>query len=148
MVEKMIRNTKIEIVIIIIFIILSIPLWQLLSKNLEENLANALEANTKLELILNHVDGYDNVIVNNAHNIEKNYQIVLITEKNCDNSSIVINNQEYLLNEFKKEKIKEGYAYILASDDILATRKGYKITSNLANNKIIYYYKLEELTVF
>ena len=148
MVEKMIRNTKIEIIIVILFVIISIPVWQLLSNNLEKNLASAIKANTRLELILNKINDYDNLIVNNTDQSVKRYQVVLITEKNCDNTSIIINNRKYLLKDLKKEEREEGYAYILATDDLKASRKGYKITSNLRHNKTNYYYKLEELTVF
>ena len=93
MVEKMIRNTKIEIIIVILFVIISIPVWQLLSNNLEKNLASAIKANTRLELILNKINDYDNLIVNNTDQSVKRYQVVLITEKNCDNTSIIINNK-------------------------------------------------------
>ena len=148
MVEKMIRNTKIEIIIVILFVIISIPVWQLLSNNLEKNLASAIKANTRLELILNKINDYDNLIVNNTDQSVKRYQVVLITEKNCDNTSIIVNNRKYLLKDLKKEEREEGYAYILATDDLKASRKGYKITSNLRHSKTNYYYKLEELTVF
>ena len=72
MVEKMIRNTKIEIIIVILFVIISIPVWQLLSNNLEKNLASAIKANTRLELILNKINDYDNLIVNNTDQSVKN----------------------------------------------------------------------------
>ena len=65
MVDKMIINTKIEITLIIIFVIVSIPLWFYLKQELNSQLALAIEGETKLDLFLNNIDGFDNVIVNN-----------------------------------------------------------------------------------
>ena len=42
MVNKMIRDTFIEIAIIIIFVIASMFMWPILSKNWKDNLTNAL----------------------------------------------------------------------------------------------------------
>ena len=148
MVEKMIRNTIIEIGIIIIFIVASFFIWPYFQKELDYNLVNALENETKLELLLNNVGGYDNVIVNNEYNTNKTYQIVLITTSNCDNAKITINNKESSLLAFPKEKRGENYAYILATDNIQSSRKGYKILLNLDKKITNYYYQLEELTYF
>lgn len=50
LVEKMILETKIEIVIIIVFLILSIPVWQFLSNEFHNNLTTALNNENNWEL--------------------------------------------------------------------------------------------------
>ena len=144
MVDKMIKYTKIEIAIVIIFVILSIPLWNFLNKKLTSNLTMALEQETRLELIQNNVDGYDNLIVNNGYTEEKIYQLLLVTESNNDYTSIMINGKTYQLKDFTKKQKDNLYAYILITDTIKQTRKGYKIDLNFDNNEIIYYYELKE----
>ena len=148
MVDKMIRNTKIEITLIIIFIIISIPLWIYLKQELNSQLALAIEGETKLDLFLNNIDGFDNVIVNNAYQVNKKYRILLVTDKNCDNSSITINTIKYQLDNFEKRKVDDNYIYVLTTKTIKGTRDGYKIDINLQNKNVNYYYKLEELTDF
>lgn len=148
MVNKLIRRRKIEIILVLLFVIISIPLWQYLEKELNARLTNALEEETKLELALNHVGGYDNVIVNNAYTVDKKYELLLITNKNCNDLTITMNQSKYLLADFFKEKDENNYVYTLAIDDIKGSRKGYKIILNLENKDISYYYKLEELTYF
>lgn len=144
----MIRNTKIEITLIIIFIIISIPLWIYLKQELNSQLALAIEGETKLDLFLNNIDGFDNVIVNNAYQVNKKYRILLVTDKNCDNSSITINTIKYQLDNFEKRKVDDNYIYVLTTKTIKGTRDGYKIDINLQNKNVNYYYKLEELTDF
>ncbi len=148
MVDKMIRNTKIEITLIIIFIIISIPLWIYFKQELNSQLALAIEGETKLDLFLNNIDGFDNVIVNNAYQVNKKYRILLVTDKNCDNSSITINTIKYQLDNFEKRKVDDNYIYVLTTKTIKGTRDGYKIDINLQNKNVNYYYKLEELTDF
>ena len=148
MVDKMIRNTKIEITLIIIFVIVSIPLWFYLKQELNSQLALAIEGETKLDLFINNIDGFDNVIVNNAYQVNKKYRILLITEENCDNLYITINKAKYKLSDFSKEKIDNNYIYILTTKTIKGTRDGYKIDLDLQNKNVNYYYKLEELTDF
>lgn len=144
----MIRNTKIEITLIIIFVIVSIPLWIYFKQELNSQLALAIEGETKLDLFLNNIDGFDNVIVNNAYQVNKKYRILLVTDKNCDNSSITINTIKYQLDNFEKRKVDDNYIYVLTTKTIKGTRDGYKIDINLQNKNVNYYYKLEELTDF
>lgn len=146
MINKMINKTIFEIIIIILFTILSIPVWNHYRNNI--NLANSLVNENKLKLAINNVDGYDNVIIENEYTNEEKYRLLLITEKDCDYIAISINKQNYLLKDFPKEKKNNYYVYTLATDYVKSSRKGYKIMTNLKELAIIYSYKLEELTYF
>ena len=148
MVDKMIRNTKIEIILIVLFIIISIPLWFYLKQELNSNFTQAIASETKLDLILNNNDGFDNVIVNNAYQVNKKYRILLVVDENCDHSDIIINKVKYQLDSFEKKQVDDSYVYILTTKTIKGTRDGYKIDLDLQNKSVNYYYKLEELTDF
>lgn len=134
----MIINTKIEITLIIIFIIISIPLWIYFKQELNSQLALAIEGETKLDLFLNNIDGFDNVIVNNAYQVNKKYRILLVTDKNCDNSYITINKREYQLDNFEKRKVlnSQSNGHFLKRVSI-TMRIGVSITMRILANQLI-----------
>ncbi len=140
----MIRNTIIEIVIVILFVIISIPTWQFFNNNI--SIASQIENRFNLKLAINNQDGYDNVIVDNTYSIAKNYELILTTDQNCDDLTITINTKSYPLHTFSKIEGGSNYQYILAIDTLKASRKGYKINLNLEDPTINYYYSLIELT--
>lgn len=146
MVDKMIKYTKIEIFLVIVFLILSIPLWNYLKNELDSNYTLAIEDATSLDLYLNNVDGYDNVIVSNSILELKKYHLLLVSDKNINGSTITINNIKYKLSNYIKEDNK--YIYTLTTNSVKGTRNGYKIDLDLQNKNVNYYYTLEELTDF
>ena len=146
MVDKMIKYTKIEIFLVIVFLILSIPLWNYLKKELDSNYTLAIDEENDLDLYLNNVDGYDNVIVSNSILELKKYRLLLVSDKNIDGSTITINNIKYKLSNYIKED--NNYIYILTTNSVKGTRNGYKIDLDLQNKNVNYYYTLEELTDF
>ena len=146
MVDKMIKYTKIEIFLVIVFLIFSIPLWNYLKNELDSNYTLAIEDATSLDLYLNNVDGYDNVIVSNSILELKKYRLLLVSDKNIDGSTITINNIKYKLSNYIKED--NNYIYILTTNSVKGTRNGYKIDLDLQNKNVNYYYTLEELTDF
>ena len=146
MVDKMIKYTKTEIFLVIVFIILSIPLWNYLKNELDSNYTLAIEDATSLDLYLNNVDGYDNVIVSNSILELKKYRLLLVSDKNINGSTITINNIKYKLSNYIKED--NNYIYVLTTNSVKGTRDGYKIDLDLQNKNVNYYYTLEELTDF
>ena len=146
MVDKMIKYTKIEIFLVIVFLILSIPLWNYLKNELDSNYTLAIDEENDLDLYLNNVDGYDNVIVSNSILELKKYRLLLVSDKNIDGSTITINNIKYKLSNYIKED--NNYIYVLTTNSIKGTRYGYKIDLDLQNKNVNYYYTLEELTDF
>ena len=146
MVDKMIKYTKTEIFLVIVFLILSIPLWNYLKNELDSNYTLAIEDATSLDLYLNNVDGYDNVIVSNSILELKKYRLLLVSDKNINGSTITINNIKYKLSNYIKED--NNYIYVLTTNSVKGTRNGYKIDLDLQNKNVNYYYTLEELTDF
>ena len=146
MVDKMIKYTKIEIFLVIVFLILSIPLWNYLKNELDSNYTLAIDEENDLDLYLNNVDGYDNVIVSNSILELKKYRLLLVSDKNINGSTITINNIKYKLSNYIKED--NNYIYVLTTNSIKGTRYGYKIDLDLQNKNVNYYYTLEELTDF
>ena len=88
------------------------------------------------------------MIVSNGYKSNKEYAIMLVTEKNCDNEFISINKQVYQLMDFPKETREDEYVYIIDTNTLQASRKGYKIILNLTKKDVNYHYELEELTYF
>lgn len=146
MVDKMIKYTKTEIFLVIVFLILSIPLWNYLKNELDSNYTLAIDEENDLDLYLNNVDGYDNVIVSNSILELKKYRLLLVSDKNINGSTITINNIKYKLSNYIKED--NNYIYVLTTNSVKGTRDGYKIDLDLQNKNVNYYYTLEELTDF
>ena len=88
------------------------------------------------------------MIVSNGYKSNKEYAIMLVTEKNCDSEFISINKQVYQLMDFPKETREDEYVYIIDTNTLQASRKGYKIILNLTKKDVNYHYELEELTYF
>ena len=145
--RKLIKNSILEIILAVLIVIISIPVWNYYQNKMNYTLS-LIEEETNLKLAVNKKDGYENIIVSNAYTDSKKYQLLLLTEKNCDQEFITINNISYQLKDFPKEKRNNNVAYILAVSDIQGSQKGYKISSNLEELKIIHHYELEELTIF
>ena len=142
MVNKLIFHTIIEIIIVLVFVFLSIPLWQFLSNHFNNGLNRTISASMPLELMLNHVDGFDNVIVNNGYHINKSYQVLLVADKNCNEEIITINGVKSKLENFQNYKEDDTYIYILDSNNIKASRVGYKIDTKIDEENINYHYEL------
>ena len=91
MVDKIIKTKIIEILIIILIVIISMPTWNYFNRKIEMNLQKTLAGLNNLELKTNNVDGYDNVIVGNSSTTNRKYQLLLIADKNYNNIKITIN---------------------------------------------------------
>ena len=142
MVNKLIFHTIIEIIIVLVFVFLSIPLWQFLSNHFNNELNRTISASMPLELMLNHVDGFDNVIVNNGYHINQSYQVLLVADKNCNEEIITVNGVKSKLENFQNYKEDDTYIYILDSNNIKASRVGYKIDTKIDEKNINYHYEL------
>ena len=142
MVNKMIFHTIIEIIIVLVFVFLSIPLWQFLSNHFNNELNRTISTSMPLELMLNHVDGFDNVIVNNGYHINQSYQVLLVADKNCNEEIITVNGVKSKLENFQNYKEDDTYIYILDSNNIKASRVGYKIDTKIDEENINYHYEL------
>ena len=142
MVNQLIFHTIIEIIIVLVFVFLSIPLWQFLSNHFNNGLNRTISTSMPLELMLNHVDGFDNVIVNNGYQINQSYQVLLVADKNCNEEIITINGVKSKLENFQNYKEDDTYIYILDSNNIKASRVGYKIDTKIDEENINYHYEL------
>ncbi len=145
MVDKTIKTKIIEILIIILIVIISIPTWNYFNRKIEMNLQKTLAGLNNLELKTNNVDGYDNVIVGNSSTTNRKYQLLLIADKNYNNIKITINENTKLLENYPHKKEKDFFVYIISEEAIKGSQRGYKITLNINKNMLNYHYKLKEL---
>lgn len=144
LVGKLIRGKIIEITLVIVFVLISIPVWQNFEKKVSEaNVTTLEDYNIKFDVIHNKTD---KIIINNDYYINKNYKIFLITNKKIEqeNSKIIINNKEYNINEFYQGRVMNNYVYTLIDDYILAETTYYEIKPILSNKDINYKYMFEE----
>ena len=120
LVDKLIRGRIIEIIIVILLLLGSIPVW----KSFESHISKA--------------------------EVNKDYKIFLKVNKNVDkeNSYLKINGKTYNLEDFYKKNKKGYYIYTIISDNIIASTKTYLVEPILEGNNINYSYILEENNVF
>lgn len=149
MVEKLIRGEIIEITIVILLIFVSIPIW----KNFEEKISTANvttldDYNVSFDVY--SLNEMDKIIVNNDYYINKNYKIMLVTDKkiNTESSKLLINNKEYFISDFYRENKKGNYIYTLVDGYIIANSISYEIKPELLGENINYTYIFEEKSVF
>ena len=88
--RKLIKNSILEIILAVLIVIISIPVWNYYQNKMNYTLS-LIEEETNLKLAVNKKDGYENIIVSNAYTDSKKYQLLLLTEKNCDQEFITIN---------------------------------------------------------
>lgn len=148
MVDKIIKAKIIEILIVILIVIISIPTWNYFNKKIDTNLEKTLASINNLELKTNNIDGYDNVIVSNSSTTNKKYQLLLITDQNYNNIKITINENTRLLEDYPHKREENFYVYTISEEAIKGSQRGYKITLNVNKNMLNYHYELKELTYF
>jgi len=148
LVDKLIRGKILEIAVVIVLVILTIPVWQSFDKKISAANVTTLDDYNINFNILNLKDT-DRILVSNEYSINKKYTIYLvINDENLVNSNITINNQEYKLEDFYYKKDNNKYVYTLVNDHIAASLTIYdiKIESKTENTK--YSYIFEEKNIF
>lgn len=145
MINKLIRGRIIEIIVVIILVGLSIPVWQNFERKISSaSITTAEEYNLEFKI---ETKGKKEVLtVNNRYHINKKYKIFLeIDEKvSTSDTKIVINNEIYDLDSFNREKKKNKYIYTLINDYITFLSSSYEIEFLTPEKNISYTYNFEE----
>ena len=144
MVDKLIRGRIIEIIIVLLFVLVSIPIW----KAFQERYSMA-NVTTMDEFKVNKYENTDNLLVQNDYYLFKNFKVFLKVDDNLDeNTQVIINGIAHSVDEFSKEKKNNEYLYTLLVDSMYGGIKNYSIDVILANNNVNYNYVLEEIYNF
>lgn len=149
MVDKLIRERIIEIVIVLILVVTSIPVWNNFDKKISE--ANILTADDcNLEFNHKNKGPKDILTVNNNYHINKKYKIFLELDKNIDitSSEIIINNKTYKLSDFYKETKRNKNIFTIVNEYITYLSSIYEVELKIDANDVYYTYNFEESNNF
>ena len=148
MVDKLIRGRIIEIIIVLLFVLVSIPIWKAFQERYSmANVTTMDEYNLKFKV--NKYENTDNLLVQNDYYLFKNFKVFLKVDDNLDeNTQVIINGIVHSVDEFSKEKKNNEYLYTLLVDSMYGGIKNYSIDVILANNNVNYNYVLEEIYNF
>lgn len=146
-INKLIRHYVCEIFVVILFVIISIPVWEQLDKSGIANIANSYHTMDYLYL---DIDKYvsdkefeDVIAVVNDTNTIRGYELVLKISKDkiTDEMIVNINEEIKLLENLKYSEDEEYNYYILAEDSVVASKNDYKvmfINSDITYNEVEY----------
>ena len=132
-INKLIRNYVLEIVVVIIFVVVSYPIWKLLDKSEMAKIASSYANMNYLYLDIDKYvstnDFYDAVTIWNETNTKRGYDLVVKIEKDStvEDLEVMINDKKYSL---KNKKYKEDNKYIYYKL-IKGTLVGGNVTYNI-----------------
>lgn len=130
-INKLIFHYICEIVIVIILVGVSIPLWKTFDKANMAHIANSYSNMNYLYLnvkrFISDTDSLDEIKVINDTNTLRNYKLVMKVDKNIKNDTILLNNAEYSLNSNKYKNDEKYNYYIIADGNLVADTVVYNI---------------------
>jgi hypothetical protein len=146
-INKLIVHYICEIVIVLIFVGISVPVWNKLDKSNVSSIANTYANMDYLYLDINKYIGYndfkDEVVVVNDTNTIRNYKLVLKLDKNIDinDTEIVLNDNSEKLEDLLYKDTGDYNYYLIATGDVVASKEVYNVTfknSNLNYKDVTY----------
>ena len=130
-INKLIFHYICEIVIVIILVGVSIPLWKKFDKANIVHIANSYSNMNYLYLnvkrFISDTVSLDEIKVINDTNTLRNYKLVMKVDKNIKNGTILLNNAEYSLNSNKYKNDEKYNYYIIADGNLVADTVVYNI---------------------
>ena len=128
-IDKLIRHYVLEILFTIVIVVISIPVWNMFNKSDVSKLASSyatmdyLYLNVAKSVSSNGVT--DVVSISNDTNTLRGYNLVLKTKKdNINNdSTLVINNKKYSLNDLEHTNDKEYIYYNIKAGNLVAGKE-------------------------
>ncbi len=148
MVDKLIRGIILEISMVLILVIVSIPVWLSFEKKISAAHITTLDDYNLVFKVTKNGDKEEYITVTNEYPINKVYTIKLKVNKKLDEvgSILTINNTGYSLSNFKEEYKRNNYYYTIVTDYITSTMHTYTIRPNLKGQDVNYSYVFEENT--
>lgn len=147
-INKLIFGKIIEISIVIILVGLSIPAWNVFAAKMGDVNIIKME-DCKLNYKERKENNIDFLTIENNFAFNKNYKVYLEINKNIPlETEIIINNKEYILNDFYKIEVGNNNKFTLLDKNIVASIDTYNIKINSAENNQGYKYIFEEINDF
>ena len=147
--NKLIRRKIIEIALVAIFLGVSIPIWG----NFEKQISAANITTIKdypINFMVNKNNRSDNLIVDNPYNINKNYRVYLVVDKeiNAKKTILTVNKENYILDEFYGVEEEKNIKYSLIDSNLAASVESYEISLKINGENKEYQYIFEEKNNF
>lgn len=141
-INKLISHYICEILIVIILVVVSIPLWKTFDKANIAHIANSYSNMNYLYLnvkrFISDTDSLDEIKVINDTNTLRNYKLVMKVDKTIKLDTVFFEEKNIDLSK-NKYKEDEKYNYYLLTENILvAGFKIYNLEFNELNNGITY----------
>lgn len=144
MIDKLIRARIIEIFVVIILVIATLPIWHNFDEKVSAATVNSYD-NLNLNFYTYKYNNSDRIIVNNSHDITKKYKINIVTKNQISNDTIIeINNKKYSIGQFYQLRKNQNYIYTIVNNEITHDQKLYEIKHNLKENGVKFTYNFEE----
>lgn len=146
-IDKLIRHYVCEIFVVIIFVIISIPIWEQLDKSGVANIANSYHTMDYLYLDIDKYIGNDDfadiIAVVNDTNTNRGYELVAKISKELitENALININEEIKTLDEIKYSEDEEYVYYLIAEGNVVGSQKDYSVefdNTNIKYNEVDY----------
>ena len=147
MIDKLIKARIVEIMVVIVLVLVTIPVWQMFSAKIGSVEVKTLD-DYNLNFDIANLSYTDRIIVDNPYNLNKNYKIYLVSNSKINNNAtIMINNEAYKISDFINLKKGSKYSYTLIDSNIAHSRKTYDIAVFSSTDNINYNYIFEENSI-
>lgn len=164
-IKKIIRKTKINIILTILWVVISGVFWEKLDIGFYEDYAKHAEAASVISLSVEAENGYILNVINNPDKerletmklkvsndtyMNHYYQVGLKLTNNCDyqNLNIEINKEQFALKDLLVSKDEEYIYFILGENEISATSDIYEVGLYIEEEYIEQYIEQEFLIDF
>lgn len=146
-INKLIRHYVCEIFVVILFVVISIPVWDHFDKSGISKIANSYSTMDYLYLDIDKYVGNDDfmdaIAVVNDTNTNRGYELIVKIAKELitDDIIIIINGEEKVLKNLKYSEDEEFYYYLVAKGNVVGTKTDYNVefeNTNLKYNEIEY----------
>ena len=140
-INKLIRHYVCEIFVVILFVGISIPIWEQFDKDGIAKVANSYSTMDYLYLDINKYVGNDDfedvIAVVNDTNTNRGYELVAKIDKKLVSNDIMVNVNDQITNleELKYDEDENYYYYLIATGSVVGSKTNYTVDFENANIK-------------
>lgn len=141
-INKLIIHYICEIVVVILLVGISIPLWKSFDKSNMAHIANSYSNMNYLYLnvkrFISDADFLDEISIVNETNTLRNYKLIMKIDKKLDTKEIILDNEIKELTSILYKEDENYFYYLIDSGNLVAGSKVYNIEFNNLYDGITY----------
>lgn len=141
-INKLIIHYICEIVVVILLVGISIPLWKSFDKSNMAHIANSYSNMNYLYLnvkrFISDTDFLDEISIVNETNTLRNYKLIMKIDKKLDIKEIILDNEIKELTSILYKEDENYFYYLIDSGNLVAGSKVYNIEFNNLYDGITY----------